>query len=269
MESVLVAFSGGVDSALVLLAAHEVLGDKVTALTAISPSFPPEEQQEARLLAGKLGVRHLLVDSHELENEGYAQNLGNRCYFCKDELFHIAQKTAEKESIKWVVDGTILDDLGDHRPGLQAAKENRVRHPLVEAGLDKLAVRRFAKAHGLTIWDKPSFACLGSRFPVGTRVTLERLRQVEKVESFLRIAGLRQFRARWHQLEGQTMIRIELDQEDMNILTQGFLREALVELCHAEGVRWVTLDLMGYQKGGLSRANTPAVHAPIMKVANK
>ena len=151
MGSVLVAFSGGVDSALVLKVAAEELGDAAVALTAISPTFPPEEQKEAQRLAEELGVKHVLVDSHELEKEGYAQNNGNRCYFCKSELFELARNVAQRRNIPFILDGTITDDLGEHRPGLVAAEEQSVRHPLVEANMTKADVRTIAKSMGLSV----------------------------------------------------------------------------------------------------------------------
>lgn len=256
MGSVLVAFSGGVDSALVLKVAHEELGNRAIALTAISPTFPPEEQQEAMKVAEKMGVEHILIHSKELESEGYAKNLGDRCYFCKSELFQLAQKIAHERNIPYVLDGTITDDLGAHRPGLVAAGEQDVRHPLVEAGLNKETVRSIAKFKELHVWSKPAFACLGSRFPVGTRVTFDRIVQVQRVESHLRVIGLKQFRARWHDLESKPMVRLELSPEDMNVMLDPNLRESVVAICQAEGFRWVTLDLMGYQRGSLSYASS-------------
>ena len=246
MESVLVAFSGGVDSALVLKVAHEELGDKAVAFTAISPTFPPEEQEQAQKFTKEWGIHHLLVDSNELEREEYAQNRGDRCYFCKDELFALAQKTARVEGYHFVADGTIVDDLGDHRPGLQAAEEHAIRHPLLEAQFDKELVRSFAKTLGLPTWNKPSFACLGSRFSVGTRVTQERVEQVQAVESFLRLIGVTQFRARWHMLEDKKMLRIELSEEDMPLLFSKGIRASLNEVAHSQGFYWVTLDLIAY-----------------------
>jgi pyridinium-3,5-biscarboxylic acid mononucleotide sulfurtransferase len=259
MGSVLVAFSGGVDSAVVARVAHEVLGERAVALTAVSPTFPPEELAASEAMTAACGIRHVLVDSHELEREGYARNAGDRCYFCKSELFELAGDRAAHLGLAHVADGTILDDLGGHRPGLVAAGENAVQHPLVDAGFDKATVRAVARHYGLHVWDKPSFACLGSRFPVGTRVTEPRLRMVQGVETFLRLIGLRHFRARWHEVEGHPLCRIEVDPGSLEILVQPGVREGLVEACQAEGFRWVTLDLMGYQEGSLSKATPSAV----------
>jgi len=262
MGRVLVTFSGGVDSALVVRVAHEVLGEGAVALTANSPTFPPEELEEARRVATELGVRHVLVDSHELEREGYAANAGDRCFFCKSELYVIAAAQAAALDIPWMADGTITDDLGEHRPGLQAADGAKVRHPLVEAGFDKPLVRAVSRALGLPVWDKPAFSCLGSRFPVGTRVTAGRVRQVQRVESVLRTMGLRQFRARWHELEGQAMLRLELAPDEISALADAELRRAVVEVAKAEGFLWVTLDLEGYKRGSLSHDLSGGATAP-------
>lgn len=250
MGDVLVAFSGGVDSAVVIAVANQVLGARAVALTAISPTFPPEELEEAQNVCGRLGIRHVLVDSNELEVEGYASNKGDRCYFCKSELFQLAADRAQSMGFQWIADGTITDDLGDHRPGLVAAAEQAVRHPLVEAGMDKATVRAIALEMGLPVWDKPSFACLGSRFPVGTRVTSDRVRRIQRVESYLRTVGFRQLRARYHLIEGQAMVRLEVKPSEFAIILE--MHDAITEVCQAEGFRWVTLDLMGYRKGNLS-----------------
>jgi len=252
LGSVLVAFSGGVDSAVVARVAKDVLGERAVAFTAVSPTFPPEELAAAEAMTRAAGIQHILVDSNELEREGYARNAGDRCYFCKTELFELARDRAAALGLAHVADGTILDDLGGHRPGLQAAGEHGVRHPLVDAGLDKASVRAVAHFYGLHVWDKPSFACLGSRFPVGTRVTEPRLRMVQGVESYLRVIGLRNFRARWHEVEGQALCRIEVDVGSLEVLVRPGVRDGLVEASEAEGFRWVTLDLMGYQAGSLS-----------------
>ena len=256
MEQVVVAFSGGVDSALVLDVAHEVLGDKALGLTAISATFPPEEQQIAVDFVKRRGIRHLLIETHELEDEGYARNEGNRCYFCKTELFRLAADKARALNIDWVLDGTIVDDLGDHRPGLQAASENDVRHPLVEAGFNKAMVREVAQHRGIHVWNKPSFACLGSRFAVGTRVTYHRIMQVQKVETALRNVGCVQFRARWHKIGDDAMVRIELGTEEMQLVLHPPVRQAITEAAMTVGFKWVTLDLMGYQKGNGSVRKT-------------
>jgi uncharacterized protein len=257
MGRVLVTFSGGVDSALVLRLAHDTLGDGALALTALSPTLAPEEGESARAFAAALGVRHEMVESHELETEGYARNEGNRCYFCKTELFALATDRARALGIPWVVDGTIVDDFAGHRPGLAAAGEHAVRHPLVEAGFTKSEVREAAKQLGLDVWDKPSFACLGSRFPAGTRVTAERIGRVQRIESVLRGLGLRQFRVRFHALDGADLARIEVDPASLAFLVSAGVREAVAEACRREGFAWSTIDLDGYRMGNGS------VRAPV------
>ena len=247
---VLVVFSGGVDSALLLKVAVDTLGDKVVALTADSPTFPPEEKAAAVTFTKELGVRHLIVDALELERDGYRANAGDRCYHCKTELFELATLWADRVGFSWVMDGTIVDDLGDDRPGLKAAEEHRVRHPLLEAGFTKIDVRRSAQELGLSVWNKPAFACIGSRFPVGTEVTLERVKRVQRVESILRIYGFTTFRVRFHKIGEQDMARIELG---VHVLAEVFregIREAIVESCKEQGFAWVTLDLAGYKMGG-------------------
>ncbi len=249
MGSVLVAFSGGVDSAVVAVVAHRVLGARAVALTAVSETFPPEELELANRVCAKFGIRHICVETHELEAEGYARNSGDRCYFCKSELFQLAADRCAELGFAAVVDGTLLDDLGGHRPGLQAAAENAVRHPLVEAGLDKAMVRAIARELDIEVWDKPSFACLGSRFAVGTRVTGPRVRAVRGVESYLRTVGFREFRARWHELDGKPLLRLELGAAELALAVQPDIRRGVSEVARAEGFAWVTLDLEGYQTG--------------------
>lgn len=257
-----VAFSGGVDSALLLRVAAEELGADVLALTAVSPTLPAEEGEEAARLARAFGAEHLVVDAHELDREAYRKNAGDRCYHCKTELFELAVAEATRRGIPWVLDGTILDDLGDHRPGLRAAAEHGVRHPLAEAGFTKSDVRALAHRLGLPVWDKPSFACLGSRFAPGTRVTLERVLRVARVERLLREEGFRGFRVRVHALataEGEAvegaspeLVRIEVGRDNLTRLTEGPLRERVVAACRAEGFAFVTLDLEGFRSGSTS-----------------
>lgn len=257
MGSVLVAFSGGVDSAVVLAVAHRVLGDRAVAMTARSETFPVEEEAVAEQVGRTLGVRHLWVDSHELEREAYRANTGDRCYHCKSELFELAEVMRGEQGLKWVSDGTLLDDLGGHRPGLVAASENQVRHPLVEAGLDKMAVRAIAKDIGLTVWDKPSFACLGSRFPTGTTVDIQRIKQVGTAESGLRALGFRQMRVRWHDAgNGDSLARIEVPPRDIGGVVDLLRREAIEKVCREAGFRWVTVDLRGYRPPERSPQNS-------------
>ena len=251
MDSVVVAFSGGVDSALVAWAAHEALGPRCLALTAESPTLPPEEAAIAASLALQFGMAHQVVDSRELEEEGYARNDGKRCYFCKSELFTLAHHVRRELGFAWVADGTIVDDLGDVRPGLVAASEKGVRHPLVEAGFTKSMVREAARSLGIAVWDKPSFACLGSRFANGTRVTPERVAQVAAVESELRRLGLRQFRVRWHLVDARPLARIEVGESE--IADAAANHAAISAVARRAGFSWVTLDLIGYQSPLIGR----------------
>ena len=250
----IVTFSGGVDSALVLRAAVEALGERALALTAVSPTLPVEETEAAIALAKELGARHELVDAHELEVEAYAANTGDRCYHCKTELFELAAAFAEREGYAAVVDGTVLDDLAEHRPGLRAAQELGVLHPLVEAGFDKGRVRRVARARNLAVWDKPAAPCLGSRVAVGTAVTRERLRAIAAVERQLRVEGFSVYRVRVHAMDGGDLARIEVGVEELSRAAEPAVRGALVRAGREAGFRMVTLDLAGYRRGG----GTPA-----------
>lgn len=246
MESVVVAFSGGIDSALVLKVATDVLGDKALGLTAVGPALAPREREDARRIAAELGARHIFTDSREIEDPSYRANPANRCYFCKSELYRITEAKRLEVGYSWTVNGTNTDDLGDIRPGLVAADEARVRSPLVEAGIDKVAVRALAKELGMAIWDKPAAACLASRIPHGTEVTPERLAQVGGLEAAIKDLGLRQVRVRYH----DELARIEVGQDE---LTTAFAqRDAIAAAGRAHGFAFVTLDLEGYRVGSLN-----------------
>jgi pyridinium-3,5-biscarboxylic acid mononucleotide sulfurtransferase len=254
MGSVLVCYSGGIDSAFVLAVAHRLLGDRCIGMTAVSPSLAPFEKEEAIAIAKAIGARHELVDSNEIEDDDYAKNDVDRCFHCKSELYRISAKKQKDWGLAAVVNGTNLDDLGDYRPGLEAAKEAGARSPLVEAGFKKEDVRRLAKAMGLPIWDKPAAACLSSRLPYGTRVTRERLAQIAALEGDLHGLGVRQARVRWHAASSQTsgtreaaIARIEIAREEM--LKAFDMRDAIVEAGKRAGFAYVTLDLAGYRTG--------------------
>jgi pyridinium-3,5-biscarboxylic acid mononucleotide sulfurtransferase len=248
MESALVCYSGGVDSAFVLAVAHEVLGARAVGMTAVSPSFAPFEKEAATAVARQIGARHELVESHEIERPGYVANAPDRCFHCKSELYEIALQKKQQWGLAHVLNGTNLDDLGDHRPGLVAASDAGVRSPLVELGFRKEDVRRCAQLVGLTVWDKPASACLSSRIPYGTEVTRERLAQIGGLEAELRALGLRQVRVRWHAAGTKgAMARVEVAREE---LPRAFdVRDAIVESGKRFGFAFVTLDLQGYRTG--------------------
>jgi uncharacterized protein len=245
---VLVAYSGGVDSAFLLKVALDVLGPRAVAATALSESYPEREREEGKALAARLGARQILVETRELERPGYVENSPDRCWHCKDELFRVLKPVAEREGFRTIVYGEIADDAGDHRPGTRAAREHGVRAPLAEAGLTKLEIRRFSRDLGLPTWDKPSMACLSSRLPYGTPVTPEKLRQVERAEEVLRSLGLRQVRVRHH----GDLARIEVDPADFDELVRPPMRDLVVERLKEAGYAYVALDLQGYRTGSLN-----------------
>ncbi len=246
MESVVIAYSGGVDSTFLLKVALEELGDKALAVTATSSTYPAQEQAEAQKLARELGARHKLIVSEELDIEGFADNPPNRCYYCKNELFSKLLVVAKDEGINYVLDGSNFDDLNDHRPGMKAAKELGIRSPLKEAGITKEEIRCFSKEMGLRTWNKPSFACLSSRFPYGTRITEEKLSQVDRGEIFLRSLGFQQFRLRHH----NEIARIEISREQFSLMLEKV--DQVVKELKACGFTYVTMDLEGYRIGSMN-----------------
>ncbi len=260
MEGVLVAFSGGVDSTLVLKAAHDTIGGRVLALTAASPATPEEDRRSALEMARLIGARHLVLGSNELEVPGYAQNPLNRCYLCKTNLFAICETQAAELGLGEIVDGLNLDDLRDYRPGMQAAAERRVRHPLVEAELTKAEIRELSRALGLPTWDRPSSPCLSSRFPYGTRITAEGLRKVEQGERLLRSLGFRVARVRYH----EDVARLELEASEAMRVFAPEIREVVHREFKRLGFRFVAVDLAGFRSGSLNEG----IVAPLARPAS-
>jgi pyridinium-3,5-biscarboxylic acid mononucleotide sulfurtransferase len=249
-DGVLVAFSAGVDSTFLLKVAHLALGERAVALTASSPTAPPGELAAAKDFAAALGCRHIVLDSHELGNPSFTQNPANRCFFCKDELYRICRVQADALGIGTIVDGTNLDDLQDIRPGLKAANQWGVRHPLVESEMTKDDIRRYSLELNLPTWDKPSSPCLSSRFPFGTEINVERLNKVAACESFLKELRFREFRVRYH----GDLARIEVSPQEFDRLCEKATRDAVVRKFKEVGFNYVSLDLQGYRTGSMNEA---------------
>jgi len=247
---VVVAFSGGVDSAFLLRVAADVLGDRCHAVTAVSVTMARAEVADARALGAELGLgdRHHLVDSHELERPGFADNPTNRCALCKTELMDVARPLADRLGVRAIALGTNVDDLGDFRPGIAAARDHGAVMPMVDAALTKAEIRALSKQLGLRTWDKPQLACLSSRFPYGTQITPARLRQVDDFEDGLRALGFRQLRVRWH----DQVARLELDADDLTRVVAPGVREQIVGLGKRLGFTYVALDLGGFRSGSMN-----------------
>jgi pyridinium-3,5-biscarboxylic acid mononucleotide sulfurtransferase len=250
MDRVVVAFSGGVDSTFLARAAKDALGDRALLVTADSETYPTSELEEARRLAALLEMRHLVVKTRELDNPDYAKNPPNRCFFCKEELFNRLEPLGAAEGGAQLIYGANMDDLGDHRPGMQAAKAKGVRAPMIEAELWKAEIRALSQGLGLPTWDKPSFACLSSRFQYGERITAEKLRQIDAAEAFMKQVGFRQFRVRHH----DRLARIELPPDELGRLWEAGRREAIVARFRELGYLYVTVDLQGFRSGSANES---------------
>jgi uncharacterized protein len=250
LESVAVAFSGGVDSTLLGWAAKEALGDRAVLVTADSESYAEGELDEARRLAARIGLRHVVVETRELDDPRYAANPPNRCFFCKEELFSRLEPLARRERVKRIAYGATVDDLGDHRPGMAAARERGIVAPLIDAELGKAEIRELSRAFALPTWDKPAMACLSSRFPYGTPITAEKLRQVDRAEAFVRGLGLREFRVRHH---GE-LARLEVAHTEQRLLWVEGGAEAIVRRLRELGFVHVTVDLESFRSGSLNQA---------------
>jgi uncharacterized protein len=249
MGGIAIGYSGGVDSTLLLKVAVDVLGEHVLAMIGRSDTYPTREFEEAVSLARNIGARYVVVGTEETDLVKFRENPPDRCYYCKTELFGKLQELADREKIAWIADGTITDDVGDFRPGMQAKSERGVRSPLLEASLSKAEVREISRHLALPTWDKPAFACLSSRFPYGTEITHEALSKVDSAETALRDEGFRIFRVRFHD---EHTARIEVGAEEITLLLERERRDRVVARLKDLGFTFVTLDLQGYRTGSMN-----------------
>lgn len=250
LPSLLIAVSGGADSAYLAWAANQVLGERALSVTAISPSFSAYDREQLEKFVAQTRVRHEFVETHEFDNPAYRANAGDRCYYCKDELFNVLDELAKRRGFAAVAYGVNLDDTRDFRPGHRAAAEHQVLAPLLDAEMHKSEIRALSQRAGLPTWDRPASACLSSRLPYGTEVTPERLALVEKGEAALRELGFRQFRVRLH----DKLARIEIAPEELARAMTAEMSAAILERFKAAGFLYVALDLEGYRQGSLNAA---------------
>jgi len=250
MESVLVAYSGGVDSALLLKMAHDVLGSRAMGALAVSPAYAPEETGEAMAVAEQMGIPVITLETHELEDERYVANDFNRCYFCKTELFTQLEPLAKKHNLRYIAYGVNKDDDGDFRPGQKAAREFNVRGPLKEAGMGKREIRAVARLLGVPVWDKPAMACFSSRIPYGSKVDVASLQMIYKAEKLLRDLGFHQLRVRHH----DKIARIEVERSELPRLIEDEMSRIVTEGLRKIGYTYVTVDLLGYRTGSMNES---------------
>lgn len=248
MKRVLIAYSGGTDSAYLAWAAKEAVGAEAVAITADSPSIPESHKRDAIAFAQAHGIRHEMIPTSEFENPAYVANNPDRCFHCKDELFRVMDQIAGSRGFTEIVYGVNVDDLGDYRPGQNAAKLHQVKSPLVDAGLSKAEIRELSRRAGLETWDRPAAACLSSRIPYGTQVTPERIRKVELGEEAVKSLGFRQFRVRYH----DQMVRLEIARDELPLALNLDMADRLTEIFKALGFLYVTLDLEGYRQGSMN-----------------